>query len=440
MDEKEESTEESANKFHEYFNGKFSTRSKVPVRRDELAHDLSIWYTPGVAEPCKRISENRNKVYDYTNKGNMIAVVSDGTRVLGLGDIGPEAGQPVMEGKSLLFNYFGGVDAVPISIDATEKEEIKDFVKKLQPSFGGINLEDIEKPKCFDLLKELREELDIPVWHDDQQGTALVSLAGLVGGLKFVGKKPEEIKLVLGGAGAAGVNIAKYSIAGGIKPENILMVDSKGILSPTRQDIGKDDYKYVWAEKTNSAGIEGDMGKALEGADACISVTTPGPGVIKKKDAERMADDAILFACANPVPEILPEDAKEAGVRIVGTGRSDYPNQINNSLGFPAVFRGALDVAASDITDEMCLAAAYAIADRAEELGLEENSIIPPMDDQETYIKEAISVGKKAIDQGVARREMTVQQLEKLVREKIEFSKEITDLLMREGKISPFPD
>ncbi|KXA93457.1 malate dehydrogenase [candidate division MSBL1 archaeon SCGC-AAA259I14] len=439
-EEEQKPPEKVANEYHKYFNGKLSTKSKVPVRKDKADYDFSIWYTPGVAEPCKKISEKKERVYDYTNKKNMVAVVSDGTRVLGLGDIGPEAGLPVMEGKALLFNYLGGVDAVPICVDTKKKDEIKDLVKKLQPTFGGINLEDIEKPKCFGLLEELRKELDIPVWHDDQQGTALVSLAGLIGALKFVGKEPQDIKLAIGGAGAAGINNAKYSIVGGVKPENIKIWDSKGILSPTRDDLKEGDYKFEWAKKTNPEGIEGGVGKALEGADACISATTPGPGVIKKEDVEKMAEDAILFACANPVPEILPDDAREAGVRITGTGRSDYANQVNNSLGFPAVFRGALDVNASDITDEMCIAAAYAISERAEELGLEEDMIIPSMNDQETYIREAIAVAKKAMEQGVARVKLTDEELERGVREKIESSKEVTQLLMREKKIPPFPE
>lgn len=439
MNEKKD-PEEVANRYHKYFTGKFSVRSKVPVRKNKADYDFSIWYTPGVAEPCKQIDKKKERVYDYTNKNNMVAVVSDGTRVLGLGDIGPEAGLPVMEGKALLFNYLGAVDAVPICVDTKKKEEIKDLVKRLQPTFGGINLEDIEKPKCFGLLEELREELDIPVWHDDQQGTALVSLAGLLGALKLVGKKPEEIKLTIGGAGAAGINNAKYSIVGGVKPENIKIWDSKGILSPTRDDLEEGDYKLEWAKKTNPEGLEGDKGEGLEGADACISTSAPGPGVIKKEEVEKMADDAILFACANPVPEIPPDVAKEAGVRVMGTGRSDHPNQVNNSLGFPAVFRGALDVNASDITDEMCIAAAYAIAERAEELGLKEDKIIPSMNDQELYIKEAIAVAKKAMEQGIARVELTDKELEEGVRKKIESSKEVTDLLMQEKKIPPFPE
>lgn len=243
----------------------------------------------------------------------------------------------------------------------SDEDELVEFVTNLQPSFGGINLEDIEKPKCFEVLRRCQEELDIPVLHDDQQGTGIVTLAGLYGALKVVGKTPEEIELIVNGAGAAGINAAKYAIVGGVSPENITLIDSTGILSPTRNDL-EGTYKYEWAIQTNPEGIEGQLRDVTGGADALISLAAPGPGIVAKEDVEQMADDAIVFACANPVPEILPDDAKEAGARIVGTGRSDYPNQINNSLGFPAVFGGALEVRASRITEQMCIAAAHAIA------------------------------------------------------------------------------
>lgn len=437
MNKKEKKPEELAKKYHKYFEGKIATELKVPVKKLE---DFSIWYTPGVAGPCREITEDEARVFDYTNRANTVAVISDGSRVLGLGDIGPKAGLPVIEGKSLLFKYLGGVDAYPICVDTKEEDKIVELANHLSPSFGGINLEDLESPKCFSVLERLREDLEIPVWHDDQQGTALVSLAGLMGGLKVVGKDIEEIKLALVGCGAAGVNNAKYTIKAGVKPKNIKMVDSKGILSTTREDIDEKSYKYKWAEKTNPESQEGGIAEALEGADACIAASAPGPGIIKGSDVRGMADDAILFATANPVPEIMPEDAKKGGARIVGTGRCDFPNQINNSLGFPAVFRGALEVAATDITDEMCIAAARAIAARAEELGLSEEFVIPSMEDIEMYVHESIAVGKKAINQGIARKSPSDEELEENIRKKLTREKKINRLLMDEGFISEFPD
>lgn len=437
MSEGEENLRKLAKKYHLKYKGKISTELKVPVKKLE---DFSIWYTPGVAEPCEEIAEDREKVFEYTNRGNAIAVVSDGSRVLGLGDIGPEASLPVMEGKSLLFKYLGGVDAYPICIDADNEDEIVEFVNRLSPSFGGVNLEDLESPKCFSILDRLREKLDIPVWHDDQQGTALVSIAGLLGALKVVEKDIEGIKLTLVGSGAAGVNNAKYAIEAGVKPENIIMVDSHGILSTTRKDLDEDDYKWGWARKTNPENLDGGITKALEDADACIAASAPGPGIIEKSDIQGMSEDAILFATANPTPEIMPEDAKDAGARIVGTGRSDFPNQINNSLGFPAVFRGALEVAATDITDEMCISAAYAIAERAENLGLSEDFVIPTMEDLEMYVQEAIAVAKKAMDQGVARKERSLDNLEGKIREKLVRPREINQLLMDEDYIPDLSD
>lgn len=426
-----------AKKYHEFYKGKISTELKVPVEKME---DFSVWYTPGVADPCEEIAEDREKSFDYTNRSNSVAVISDGTRVLGLGDIGPEAGLPVMEGKALLFKYLGGVDAYPICLDAEEGDEIVGFVKKLSPSFGGINLEDIESPKCFGVLERLREELDIPVWHDDQQGTALVSIAGLMGALKVVGKELDEIKLTLVGAGAAGINNAKYAIKAGVKPENILLVDSAGILSVDRDDIDEESYKYEWAIKTNPENVTGDIEDALEGSDACMAASAPGPGIIEKEEVEGMADDAILFATANPVPEIMPEDAKEAGARIVGTGRCDFPNQVNNSLGFPAVFRGALDVGATDITDRMCVAAARAISNRAEDEGLDEDYVIPSMDDMEMYVKTSLRVAETAMKEGVARKSISSDGLEKKIRKRLVRPKKVNEALLESGLISGFPD
>jgi len=348
---------EDALKLHPFYRGKIEIVPKCIIRNSS---DFAIWYTPGVAQTCKIIARHKEAVYDNTNKWNTIAIVSDGTRVLGLGDIGPEAGLPVMEGKALLFKYLGGVDAFPICLDTKDPDEIITAVKWLQPSLGGINLEDIEKPKCFYILERLREEMDIPVWHDDQQGTATIILAGLLNALKIIGKDIAEIKISMIGAGAANMAIARLLISAGVPASNIIMADSKGILHPERKDIDreKDIQKWKMCGETNKEGRKGDIKKAIEGTDICIACSRPGPGTIKKEWVRKMADDAVIFACANPVPEIWPWEAKEAGARIVATGRSDFPNQVNNSLGFPGIFRGTLDVRAKTITDEMCIAAA----------------------------------------------------------------------------------
>ncbi len=299
-----------------------------------------------MAEPCKAINKNKELVYEYTSKWNTVAVVSDGTRVLGLGDIGPEAAMPVMEGKALIFKYLGGVDAVPICLGTKDPEEIIKTVKYLQPSFGGINLEDLSQPKCFGILDRLRKECEIPVWHDDQQGTAAVTLAGMINAVKLVGKKLDEISIAMVGAGAANIRIVSVLIKAGVKPGNIYMTDTKGILHPNRADRKElqEKYKEKWemATTTNAEGRTGGIPEAMAGVDAVIALSTPGPDTIKKEWIQRMAKDAIVFACANPIPEIWPWEAKEAGAKIVATGRSDFPNQVNNSLGFPGYLpRGA---------------------------------------------------------------------------------------------------
>jgi len=432
---------EDAMKLHPFYRGKMQTVPKCVVRD---VNDFAIWYTPGVAEPCKAIAADKEKVYEYTNKWNMVAVVSDGTRVLGLGDIGPEAGMPVMEGKALLFKYLGGVDAVAICLDTKDPDEIIQAVKWLQPSFGGINLEDISNPKCFYILDRLRKEMDIPVWHDDQQGTAAVTLAGLTNALKLVKKQKDSAKIVLIGTGAANVAIARVLFSDGIKPGNTIMVDSKGILHPGRTDIeenkAKNPYKWDLCLKTNAEKRTGRGPEALKGADVCISLSKSGPDTINPEWLKGMAKDAILFACANPIPEIWPWDAKEAGVRIVATGRSDFPNQVNNSIGFPAIFRGTLDVKARAITDEMCIAAAHELAKCAEDRGLREDYILPRMDEWEVFVREAVAVGLKAIEQGVARETHSREELTKRAEKMINESREITALLIKEGFIPAAPE
>ncbi len=408
--------EELALKYHSYYKGKIEIGLKVPIQSYD---DFAIWYTPGVAKPSLEIAKNRERVFDYTNKGNFVVIVSDGTRVLGLGDIGAEAALPVMEGKAILFKYLGGVDAFPLCLATKDAEEIINTVKLVAPTFGGVNLEDIESPKCYYILERLRNELDVPVWHDDQQGTALVILAGLINALKVVGKKLSEVTVSLIGAGAANINVARYTSIAGAKYGNMVMVDSKGILNPTREDVKGDKTKWEMCEKTNKEGRSGGIKEAMRDTDVCIALSTPGPGVIKKEWVAGMADDAIVFACANPVPEIWPKDAEEGGARIVATGRSDFKNQTNNSLGFPAVFRGALDVHATTITDDMCIEAANAIARYAEEKGISEDYIIPSMADTDMYVYEAVAVGRTAMAQGVAERSMTESELEEKVRTKI---------------------
>jgi malate dehydrogenase (oxaloacetate-decarboxylating) len=432
---------EDAMKLHPFYRGKVETTLKCPIRD---FGDFAIWYTPGVAVPCRAIAADPELVYEHTNKWNRVAVVSDGTRVLGLGDIGPKAGLPVMEGKALLFKYLGGVDGVPIMLDTKDPDEIIRTVKLLQPGFGGINLEDISQPKCFRILDTLRAECEIPVWHDDQQGTATVTLAGLINALKIVGKKLEDARITFIGCGAANVAVSRLIFSAGGDPAKAIFVDSKGILHRDRQDLYQRRAEFVdkwqYCQITNAEDCRGDIPEAMEGADAVIALSRQGPGTIKKEWVERIAEEAIIFACANPIPEIWPWEAKEAGARIVATGRSDFSNQVNNSLGFPGIFRGTLDVRARTITDEMCHAAAYALAGMAEERGLDEEHILPTMDDWEVFPREAVAVGLTAQEQGVARLERSEQELYEHAVTIIRRSREMTKFLMEEGFIPPAPE
>ena len=359
---------EKALLLHEQWNGKLETISKVPVKSRE---DLSLAYTPGVAEPCKKIAADREEAYTYTIKSNTIAVVSDGSAVLGLGNIGPYAAMPVMEGKAVLFKEFGGVNAVPICLDTQDTEEIIKTVAYLAPGFGGINLEDISAPRCFEIEERLKAMLDIPVFHDDQHGTAIVVLAGIINALKVTGKNKESCKVVVNGAGSAGIAITKLLLTYGFP--NIILCDKAGIIS--KQSEGLNWMQEKMAKVTNPANETGSLSDALKNADIFVGVSAPG--IVTKEMVASMNKDSILFAMANPVPEIMPDLAKEAGARVIGTGRSYFPNQINNVVVFPGIFKGALEGRATQITEEMKLAAAEAIARLVPEDELNENNIIP---------------------------------------------------------------
>ncbi len=429
---------EDAMRLHPFYRGKIEVNLKSCVRN---IGDFAIWYTPGVAEPCKAIAENKEDVYKYTNKGNFCAVVSDGTRVLGLGDIGPEASMPVMEGKALLFKYLGGVDAFPICVDTRDADELINFVKMLQPSFGGVNLEDIASPKCFYVLDRLREECEIPVWHDDQQGTALVTLAGLFNAFKIVDKKIDQVKTVLIGAGAANICTVRLLIAAGMDPEKIIMIDSKGALHKGRTEL-KEEHPIKWdlAQTTNGARVTGGAEEACKGADVLIGLSKPGPDTIKKEWVESMAKDAIVFACANPIPEIWPWDAQEAGARVVSTGRSDFPNQVNNSLGFPAIFRGVLDVQASGISDTMCIAAAEELAACAPGGGMDPEKILPTMDMWEVFPRVATATAMKAMEEGLARVKLSREECYQKAEAFIKRAQDQTRAAMDQGFIPEPPE
>ena len=361
-------TNEKALELHKQWNGKLETISKTPVKSRE---DLSYAYTPGVAEPCKVIAKDKEAAYTYTMKANTVAVVSDGSAVLGLGNIGPYAAMPVMEGKAVLFKEFGGVNAVPICLDTQDTEEIIKAVTYLAPGFGGINLEDISAPRCFEIEERLKATLDIPVFHDDQHGTAIVVLAGIINALKVTGKQKEDCKVVVNGAGSAGVAITKLLLTYGFS--NIVMCDKVGIVS--KQTEGLNWMQEKMAQVTNPNNETGTLADALKGADIFVGVSAPG--IVTKEMVASMNQDAILFAMANPVPEIMPNLAKEAGARVVGTGRSDFPNQVNNVVAFPGIFKGALEGRATQITEEMKLAAANAIADLVPAEELSEDNIMP---------------------------------------------------------------
>ncbi|KIL73358.1 NADP-dependent malic enzyme [Bacillus badius] len=394
---------EEALEIHRSHQGKLETKAKLSVKS---LRDLSLVYSPGVAEPCLAIQENSAKLYDYTMKANTVAVISDGTSVLGLGDIGADASLPVMEGKAILLKNFAGVDAFPLCLDTKDPEEVIKTVKLLTSSFGGVNLEDIKAPNCFLIEKRLKEELDIPVFHDDQHGTAIVTLAGLINALKFVNKSFTEIKVVINGAGAAGIAIAKLLANFGVK--ELIMCDTKGAVYKGRQH-GMNPVKEEVASFTNGSGARGTLEEVLQDSDVFIGVSAPG--VLTPEMIHTMKKDPIVFAMANPDPEITPDQAKAAGVAVIGTGRSDFPNQVNNVLAFPGIFRGALDTRASDINEEMKVAAAYAIASLISDHDLSADYIIPSAFDARVAPEVAAAVARAAIHSGVAGKNIDIDSL-----------------------------
>lgn len=427
-------------RLHRHYRGKLQTALKCPIRN---FGDFAIWYTPGVAAPCRAIQVRADDVYEFTNKGNTVAIVSDGTRVLGLGNIGPTAGLPVMEGKAILFKYLGGVDAVPICLKTKSPQELIRTVELLEPSFGGINLEDISQPNCFHVLDSLRESMSIPVWHDDQQGSATVVLAGLQGALALVNKRLDRARIVLVGIGAANVATYRLLVAAGAVPGHIIACDRKGTLHRNREDLMRQQEIFVdkWRIccDSNADQIVGGIPEALRGADICLAFSAPGPGTIEPEWIRPMASNPIVFACANPVPEIWPAIAREAGAKIVATGRSDFSNQVNNSLVFPGIFRGALDVRATTISNGMAMAAAGELALVAREQGLREERILPPMDDIEAVLRVSVATAMQAQVEGCARLTKTAKELREEATLVIQRARAMTDCLMQAGLIPPAP-
>ncbi len=431
---------EDALRLHPFYRGKMQTALKCPVRD---FGDFAIWYTPGVAAPGRAIQADPELVCAHTNKANTIAIVTDGTRVLGLGDIGPEAGLPVMEGKALLFKYLGGVDAVPICLRTKDPDELVRAVELLEPTFGAINLEDIAQPKCFRILDTLRARLAIPVWHDDQQGSATALLAALLNALKIVGKDLRRVKVAMVGMGAA--NVASYRLltSSGVDPRAIVACDSKGTLHQGRRDV--EERQATFADKwrvcreSNGERVVGGIAEALRGADVCVAFSTSGPGIVRPEWVRTMAGDAVVFACANPVPEIWPWDATDAGARVVATGRSDFPNQLNNSLVFPGLFRGALDVRARTITDGMAAAVALELAAFAEARGIGDEDILPRMDEWDVHPRVAVAAATEAQAQGVARIAKSPAEVHDAASKSMRDARATTRLLMRAGLIPEPP-
>ncbi|MBI9037084.1 MAG: NADP-dependent malic enzyme [Bacteroidales bacterium] len=433
-----------AEKSHKFYGGKIQTVPKAPVPGFNW---FNVWYTPGVSKISTTIRDDNDTSFQLTNRGNFVAVVSDSTRVLGDGDCTPPGGLGVMEGKAFLMKYLGGVDGVALCVDSTNEKGEKDpdkiieFVKMVQPSFGAINLEDISQPNCYKVLDTLREECDIPVWHDDAQGTACVTLAGLLNALKLVNKKISDVRIVMLGAGASNATIARLIIADGANPKNLTIFDSKGSLNSDREDIKNDKRfyrKWELCEATNPDKID-DFAEAMKGADVLIALSKPGPDTVKPEWIKAMGEKSIVFTCANPIPEIYPYAAKEAGAYIVATGRGDFPNQVNNSLGFPGILKGALMVRARKITDNMAIAAAHSLADYAEKRGIGPNNIVPTMDDADVFPVESADVAMQAIKDGVARIKMTWEEAHEIAKNDIKYSRDMTKKLTDEGYIKSPP-
>ncbi len=435
---------ELAEKAHKFYGGKIQVVPKAAVLGFNW---FNVWYTPGVSKVSTMIRDNNDASYELSNRGNLVAVVSDSTRVLGDGDCTPPGGLGVMEGKAFLMKYLGGVDAIALCVDSRNEkgehdpDKIIEFVKMAQPSFGAVNLEDISQPNCFKVLDVLREECDIPVWHDDAQGTACVTLAGLINALKLTERKISNVKIVLLGAGASNTTIARLLISDGADPKKMIIFDSKSSLNIDREDIKADKRFYrKWdlCQKTNPNKIT-DFKEAMKGADVLIALSKPGPDVIKPEEISIMAEKSIVFACANPVPEIYPYAAKKAGAYIVATGRGDFPNQVNNSIGFPGILKGALMVRARKITDSMAITAAHSIADFAEKRGITSDDIIAKMDETNMFIEEAADVAMQAIKDGVARIKISREEAYNIAKKDIEYSRSLTKNLMDEGFIKAPP-
>ena len=430
---------------HDFYHGKMQTLPKVPIKN---LNWFNAWYTPGVSAVSTTIRDDNDRSFRLSNRANLVAVVSDSTRVLGDGDCTPPGGLGVMEGKALLMKYLGGIDATALCIDSRDEngehqpDKIIDFVRMVQPSFGAINLEDISQPNCFHVLDVLREECEIPVWHDDAQGTACVTLAGVLNALKITGKRLDSVKIVLYGAGAANSSIARLMIQDGARPENIIMFDKSGTLNRNRTDYEKDTRFYPqWNLcKITNPNCVATPEEAFKGADVLVALSHPGPDTVKPEWISLMAEKAIVFACANPVPEIYPHAAKAAGAHIVATGRGDFPNQVNNSFCFPSILKGTLLVAARKITDEMAVCAAHAIADFAERQGISPDRIMPTMMDSDLFPEVAAAVGECAVKAGLARNPLTREEIHKLAKRDIDETHRMMDLLVGQGIIKQFPE
>ena len=442
-EESQDQTSRKALEYSAFYAGKVAMVPKVPVRSLD---DFSIWYTPGVAAVSRAIEKDPDLSFEYTNRWNTITVLTDGSRVLGLGDVGPEASLPVMEGKALIYKYLGGVDAVPIPVRVSSEEDFITVAESLEPGLGGINLEDIASPRCFGILEKLRAKMKIPVWHDDQQGTAGVVLAGLYNALELTGRDLKTAKIVLFGSGAANIATARLLIEAGASAGEMILVDSKGTLHSERDDIDqlmlKNRWKFEMALKTNQSKLQGSLKDALVGADVLVAAATPGPDIIKAAEVSRdePRHDRVP-ALENPVPEMWPGEATKAGAAVVATGRSDFPNQVNNSVLFPGVFRGALDVRATTISDTMVIAAARELADFAKRKGgLSPTNIIPTMLDWEVFPSVATVIGEQAQREGLARKNISRSDLFEQARRIIQQSRNLSSVLLEKGIIAPLPE